>query len=258
MSANDEHVRPIPPRYWWLKRLGGACVVLLLVLVCLRLWWGHRAQSRLDATVAAIAAKGEPIHFEDMRIEPVPDQDNKVYHFRLAQAAWPKVPGQGVVITETDWYAKEDEPNRPPDPITDNAAYLREIEANVLPHLRALAAAEGVDWGVPIPTVAFNYPTSHLTETRTLAKAIRDAAMRAHAEGDERLLIDMLRLTLPVGETANLRPPTLIGYLVEISITAIVVELLQEVSPTLDLPANDRTHPTRIEAEALLADLLDE
>ena len=258
MPANDDTVRPIPPRYWWLKRLGGGFVVLLLVLVVLRLWWGHRAQSRLDATVAAIAAKGEPIYFEDMRIEPVPDQDNKAYHFRLALAAWPKVPGQAVVITETDWYAKEDDPNRPPDPITDNAAYLREVEAKVLQHLRAMAAAPGVDWGVQLKSPAIDIDFRHLGETRKLARLIEDAAERADAIGDEQLTLAFVRLATPLAETLNIDLSSLLGHLVQISIHAIQYDLLQRLLPALDLQVQERENSARVEAETLLAELLDE
>ena len=37
----------VPPRYWWLKRLGAAGLLSVVALVGLRLWWGHVAEARL-------------------------------------------------------------------------------------------------------------------------------------------------------------------------------------------------------------------
>lgn len=56
---------PIPPRYWWLKRIGVVCLALLLALAALRWWWGCDAHHRLQAEIDKIIAAGEPIYPQD-------------------------------------------------------------------------------------------------------------------------------------------------------------------------------------------------
>ncbi len=245
---------PYPPRYRWLKRLLGVGLLMVLLLVGLRLWWGHRANARYHALIAEIEATGDPIHFQDLVIDPVPDKDNKAYHFRQAMAAWPTVPGQGVVITDTDWYM---DPEQHPDPITDNAAYLQQLQP-VLAHLRAMDAAPGCDWGVrPVSPVIQNWQMPPYGEMRGLARLIQDAAKRANAAGDAAGAIEWIRLTLAIGAAANDEYPAVIGQVVTISINALACGVVEEMTPTLVLPA-DAAAPARRQARALLDRLLDE
>jgi len=248
---------PHPPRFRWLKRLTASGVLIVLLLVGLRLAWGHRANARYAAPIAEIEATGDPIHFEDLVIEPVPDQDNKAYHLKQALAAWPTVPGQGVVITDTDWYHKQDEPNPPPDPITDNAAYLQQLQP-VLQHLRRMEAATGCDWGVrPVSPVISNWTTTYLGQLRGQARLLEDAAKRARDTGDAERTLALIGLILETGETANTNIPSLIAHLVKISVHALACGTIEEVTPTLDVSA-DRQAPARQRAETMIARLLDE
>jgi hypothetical protein len=56
MEAEDRHddgdeVRPIPPRYGWLKRIGAAVGVVILLLIGLRWAWGWYAERQLQAEI---------------------------------------------------------------------------------------------------------------------------------------------------------------------------------------------------------------
>jgi len=53
---------PIPPRYWWLKRLSLAGAVLLLALAGLRLGWGWYAERKLAARIVPDAEQGNEAH----------------------------------------------------------------------------------------------------------------------------------------------------------------------------------------------------
>ena len=110
--------------YWWLKRLSAAFVLLLLITLGLRLYWGWHWNRELQQHIDAIAAKGEPIRFEDVQFEHVPDEQKKLTYVLRALAQWATVeadvadgyrhwqPGderpepdmQRVLITESNWY----------------------------------------------------------------------------------------------------------------------------------------------------------
>lgn len=243
-------------------------------MLMLRLVWGHRAQSRLDAAVAAIAAKGEPIHFDDMRRPPVPDEQNKAYFLRQALAQWPTVPGQGVVVTETLWYREPEipspqtnspnpwitspqvPPQRRPDPITDNAAYLVQVEP-MLDLLEQAAAAPQTDWGVQLQSPATNMLLPMLGDHRKLARLADDAARRALDVGDIATALRATRLTDSAADASIGHPPSIVGNLVAISIRALVDGTLEERLPTIAPPAL-ASGEARQEAQRLLASLLDD
>ena len=58
--------RPIPLRFWWLKRLTilGAC--LLAGLGGLRIWWGYTANRQYDAVVERFRADGQPVLVDEI------------------------------------------------------------------------------------------------------------------------------------------------------------------------------------------------
>lgn len=249
----SEAVQPIPNRFWWLKRLGLGVIFILLLLVGLRLWWGHRTNARLDALIAEIEARGEPIHFNDMIRDPIPDDQNKAFYLRQALAQWPTVPGLGVVITETDWFS---DPENHPDPITDNPAYLAQLEP-LMALIEQANAVPDCDWGVRLQSPAINILLPHLAEQRKLARLIRDAAQRASESGDVGSALHMIRLLGAPGEALDAQPSTFITHLVGLSIHSLVSKTTEELLPGMDI-SSDPTHRSRAEADALLSKLQDE
>lgn len=248
-----ESSQAYPPRFWWLKRLAVACVVLLVLLVCLRLWWGSRADARLEAVVAEIESKGEPIRFEDMRGDPVPDDRNKVYYLRQAYAQWPLVPGQGVLVTETDWDVN---PYDYDDPITDNEAYLSEVKA-LLPLFAQAKAAPASNWGVQLQSPAYNMLLPNLGEARRLARLLSDAASRAGTIGDNELAMLLIACIHTVSDALDNRVYFFIHHLVDISIDALAYGTLEDLLPGIPLSSTSKG-PVREQLESLKTRYLDE
>ena len=94
-------VEPIPPRYWWLKRIGVAVGLLLVALFALRLWWGWEANRRLQAEIDRIIAAGEPIYPEDFDPkEDIPDDQNAARFLTAAEQAIRLTPEQAKLIDE--------------------------------------------------------------------------------------------------------------------------------------------------------------
>ena len=50
-TIRDGDAVPIPARYWWLKRIGAATGVLLVLLGAMRWYWGWEADRRLQAEI---------------------------------------------------------------------------------------------------------------------------------------------------------------------------------------------------------------
>lgn len=63
-------------KFRWLKRVCWAVAALLLVLACVRWWWGAYAHRQLQAEIDRIKAAGEPILLEDFVTPSIPDADN--------------------------------------------------------------------------------------------------------------------------------------------------------------------------------------
>lgn len=248
---------PNPPRYWWLKRLAIAGVVALVALIGLRLYWGHIMSARLEAAVADIEARGEPIRFDDMQRAAVPDEDNAAYFFMEALRTWPQIE-PGKTITDTDWYGSyRSSDQRPPDPITDNDAYLAEC-AEVFALLNRAAAASKCDWGVQPVSPAINIMLNQLGNTRALARLIEDAIQRAHDTGDDRLAAELLERLLALADASEQDLPTLIGHLVGISIRAMYASIVEEILPTLRIDADAPRAATPDQLRRMITALLDD
>jgi hypothetical protein len=86
-SLSADSVRPIPPRYWWLKRIGVSIVILLVALGLLRWWWGVKAHRALQAELDRLVAAGQPVFPEDFRSPPVPDDQNAAILLKQAAGA---------------------------------------------------------------------------------------------------------------------------------------------------------------------------
>src|SRR5687767_12106365 len=84
---------PVPVRYWWLKRIFVAMVVVAIGLAGVRVWWGREADRRLQGVLDDIAARGEPVRAADLDPTGVPDAQNAAHYLGRAatavnQTAW--------------------------------------------------------------------------------------------------------------------------------------------------------------------------
>ena len=249
--------RPHPPRFRWLIRLSIAVAAVLPAVAGLRAYWGHVMHRQLEAAAAEVRAAGEPIDFEGMLREPVPDADNAAHHYRQAAAAWPRVDdpttGTSRLIIDTDWHR---DPGQHDDPIADNAAYLDGLDA-ALALLREAATAPDVDWGVRIGSSALTVYLPHLAESRGYTRLIDDAAQRAHDAGRHDLALELVEHLLALADAVEAPPQTLIIRLVGISIRATAVRRLERLTPTLQLgDAPGAASPEHV--DRLIAHLLDE
>lgn len=248
---------PCPPRFYWLKRLALAGLVLAVLLVGLRLVWGHRVQGRLDLTIADIQSRGESILFDDLQSEPLPDSENGAWYLKQALAQWPVVPNNpGLRITDTDWYNEGEEAGYT-DPITDNAAYLRSCEA-VFDLLREAEQCEQADWGTVFVRPVWMVLLPHLGESRELARLVDDAVERALTLGEMDFVFEAMLLQRAIARHVSSQHHIfLIDYLVGLSIANISIERIERCLPQID-PSALREGRARELAKQAIAQLTDD
>ncbi|MCA9251430.1 MAG: hypothetical protein KDA54_09880 [Phycisphaerales bacterium] len=91
---------PIPPRYWWLKRLSLAGAVLVFLLVGLRLYWGYEADRRLERAREEIRAKGLAATVDEINagLDAVADENNAALLIEKAMAQLVFTSSTGLTI----------------------------------------------------------------------------------------------------------------------------------------------------------------
>lgn len=257
---------PWPPRYWWLRRISIWSIVLLLVLAIIRIVWGWDADRRFQSAIDAIRAKGEPILPEDFELPAVQnEQENFVYHFRLATASWPagiysprdsNLEFQGYLPHPANWYVLS----------------TQAIEANkaAYTHIREARKQKLVDWGPEWIEVLrgdlSKLLTDSLSNVRSLSNLLSDTAEYQHLTGnDEEAMESMLDL-FAIAEALDSQP-ALISHLVAIAIDALGAVSLQLISPgirlqdepsTPEIPSAPLIKPAKREqVQAIITLLLD-
>ena len=245
-----------------------AFIALLALLLIARLIWGHNAQRNLDATVQAIRDAGEPIDRDDYPL-PIPDGvELASTHLHAALNEWPRIEGyvssdpyselaEGeYTIIDTDWFnysPQRDVRPRLEDPITDNVAYLQQIETLILPHLRAAAECEYAGWPIDWDAPPFEVYFPHLTQMRRLARLLQDAAVRAANEDRFSLSLEMIRHMLTIADFSRDNNGLLISHLVCLSIHMLASEAIETLLPSWEgTPNAEATAQAHLLIEQLL------
>ena len=99
-AGTGKPVAPVPPRYWWLKRILIVSGTFLIVLIGVRLWWGWEANRQLQAEIDRITAAGEPIYPVDFDPPPMRPEENAAKLYLDAEAAPNLNPTQGDFVNQ--------------------------------------------------------------------------------------------------------------------------------------------------------------
>lgn len=245
--------RPIPPRFWWLKRLGAAAAVLTLSLTAVRIWWGHVAEGRLQAKIAEYRAAGQPVLIDDFATEPVPDEENGAYFLR--QAASLAQPKEEMLDIAKDAALR-----------AEHADELRQYVAANEPALKLVRAARSKTrtcWDQKLTSPAFGMVVPSLSPQRMLARLTCTAALQQHAVGNDAEAIETLRDILAQAVHVDRTAPILITHLVAIAIDSLGSSAVESVSHDLRIApdsaaARDDAQPaTRAQVQDLIRDLLE-
>jgi hypothetical protein len=254
----DEVDYPYPPRFRWLKRIAILYVLLAVALAGVRVWWGRHAQKKLDDSVAAIRAAGEPALIEDLNGDPIPNADNAAYYYRLAIAKLnPNAmspAASNYTYTEyppfsKKWFAMTEASRSANQPAFDLVREARK-------HPR-------VQWSNQYASPLMNVVLSHLNGLRNLANHIGDNALLLHFEGNDAEAIESIKDLWVLSRAAE-KQSFLITHLVGVGIRALTLNRLEIIATELTIEGRSPTtrptdHPaTRKQVDELIAMLLDE
>ncbi|MDB5353991.1 MAG: hypothetical protein JWN24_444 [Phycisphaerales bacterium] len=259
----DAEAKPHPPRFWWLKRLSLAGLLLIVALAGLRWWWGHEAQRRIDALVADAHAKGEPILPEDFDSPPVPDDQNAAIPLKQAET----MPD----LNAPEWAFQRSISETLPLSTADASTLQRilqnhKVELQLLRSARRLPAA---GWRLQIrsPEIWSRFAYADVR----LALLLRWSVLYEHSRGNDAAAIEYFRDMVTLAKVCGCRPQAHDAVSISVSRNAIAVALshhemaansIRGLLPSLVINESDST-ASKIPASAeqirgLIADLVDE
>jgi hypothetical protein len=219
----------VPMRYWWLKRIVLASIVIPAVLFGLQRWWDHDAERRLQVEIDRIVAAGEPIYPQDFDPkEVVPNVDNAARAYIAA--------GSALVLSATDQdfvYDCVDDK----ETVSTNLPKLRslvEINQEALRLVRQASALTRADWGVRMRTPMINTLLPNLSSQRSLGKFVLAAALLRWEEGDSREAFTLLEDAIAQAKATDVRP-FLIEHLVALAQYDLTWKTVETILPTLEV-----------------------
>lgn len=236
-----------PPRFVWLRRGAVGFVLLLLILVALRLWWGHEANRRIADLARAAYARGEPFYPEDFRQQPVPDDQNAALPIQDAVdqifAAKIRVPhiGLGKPLSMNDLKTAE------------------ALIARCDPELGLVRSARGRS-KVFFPNVSLDsrHVVAHHVAFVPLARVLELAAECQRSKGNDGQALEYIRDILFLGHVLNIAPGPLFIHAHVLAITDIADSFLFEAAMDLRLSEKSPKGATREQVRDIIETLLDD
>lgn len=250
MPAAPDVSQSSPPTHAFRRAPLWVAVTLTLLLIVLWLVWFAVARSRLNAQLAAVRARGETLDPKELVWHPLPTTRPEATYFHQALAA--------VSAAQTPPPSEDPATNQlqPPYPPEWHAVAEHCVTANAAALAMARQARDFRE-----STWTFN----DLNPSRELAIVIGDAAVHAHAEGDD---AEALERVLDVRHLAWCmeRDMETIPYLVALGIEALANERLALIASGIRFDDDHRprqqsptTRPaSRAEFAALVPELLDD
>lgn len=249
--------KPVPPRFWWLRRILIVSGALLVVLVGARLWWGWEAHGRLQAEIDGYIAAGEPIYPADFDPPPMRPEENAAKLYLDAEAALNLNPTQGDLVSKlVGEYAEIRER-------LDEVERFVGANAEAFELVRRAGELKKFDWGNRIRSPAINFMLPNLSMHRHMSKTLSITATYHAERGNDAEALTTLVDSFRFSEAID-HKPFLIVHLVAMACRSLVLHDIEHVAPTLSLSPepserddSSTTAPRKL-AQLLIAELLDE
>lgn len=238
-------------RSWWGGRTLRMAVLMVVIVLLLRIWWGWKSSRLLAAQLSAIRVRGEPASIEDLVVKSVPDAQN-AYEYQV-QASGAHVAGvdspQNSVLQYPDyppytprWHQLAEQSEQKHRKVFALARQARQF-GEVQTHQRYAS-----------PLFATLLPG--LNRMRTLANTLADGAVYQHLKGSDAEAMERVRDTLHVSRSVR-HDEFLVCQMVAMGIDALAMNAILTMAPALQADANSNP-AARKQAQELIAQLLDE
>ena len=260
-SANSDApsaaVDVCPNRFRWAKRIVAAYLLLAVALLVTRWVWGHLADRRVAAELAAIAARGETVDWLALEPAPIPDAENAAVFYQRACMAVSMSDDQHRKL-----YPMLGSPSFRTKHRTDADAILL-ANAAVFAECRNARAAPSLNWGVKHISPAHRTRLPSIGDSKALARLLCLKSLRQTECGDSAGAIETLRDVEALGRAMS-RQLDFIGHGLSTTIHSFGVTAIEEISPQLEVaskggataPGAGPAAPQAV--RRLIDDLLDE
>jgi hypothetical protein len=242
----------VPARYWWLKRIVLASIVIPAVLFGLQRWWDHDAERRLQVEIDRIVAAGEPIYPQDFDPkEVVPKADNAVLIYKDAAGSltltWPD---RGF-LSELIEGAKDVGANLP------RLRGLVAIDQRSLDLVRQARSRNRAEWGARMRTPMLNYLLPAFGDHRSLARLVIATSLLRFEDGDSRTAFALLQDAIAHAEAIDAHP-SLIGHLVAIAEYNLTWRTIETILPGLEISGGATSEVQAAIPRSLVTDLIEQ
>ena len=221
---------PIPPRFWWLKRLALGGVCLLLAVVGLRLWWGYEADRRLQRQIDQYRSAGELVTAADFdrMLDAVPEDENAAVLLEVAIVRMWEISVSGVTLVQTvSDLGKLDEE-------TNVATDLYVALQPVLDLVRQARSRPAVAWSQRVAVDLAKFNALPMSGGRHLGKLLYFAATCQFRLGDHAAAVETLHDALFFSEALEAHP-TLLASLVAWSIHNLSFSRIERFGAQIDI-----------------------
>lgn len=236
---------PIPPRFTWLRRGALGFILLLLILLALRLWWGHEANRRIADLARAAYARGEPFYPEDFRQQPVDYAENAAIPIQAAVAQLVKA--QISLPQSGDW-----------KPLTTNELpAVENLVAQCQPELQ-LARSARERSKIAFPDVTFGHRLPHESYFVQLARVLELAAEAQRAKGNDGQSLEFVRDIFFLAKVLDHAPGPLTVHVAAFRIHRVADNFLLEAAMDFHVSRMRGPEANREQVFTLIRILLDD
>lgn len=209
-----EPAYPNPPRWWWTKRIIIIAMVLVFGLGIAWKWWEHQVHLRIEAEIAAIRARGEPLDLADFDAPPVSDARNATLSILAAISSIPTV--------ETNFVASLSA-RMTISPTTANDRQGMERVAKASTVMRSFARTARFQPDVLWSTNPIRRSSEWANQTQ-LSRFMLVNALHEHLAGHDAEAIEIVRDMLFHVDSLEQAAPNLLLHLIALAIGATTFE----------------------------------
>lgn len=248
--------RQPPRRGTWTRRMALGIVACILTIVITRIYWGFNTHRKLEAKIAEIRARGEPILVGDFVTPRVAEDDNAARQYETAASA--------IAIPRGLDFIRDDFLRHPDLALTYPRAfaYFFELNSEGLELLREARLRSACDWNGPWSSPISPNIVPAASVAREVAQMGALAALYAHMEGEDAEAVERVRDVLLLARRTQESSRNAIEFSIASGFVGWACGALDAITPSLriagEYDSESGLAAARSIVEKLITELLDE